>query len=291
MTSSVVEPSVKQCTSWRVLTMEDGAHALSKPVTAENMQAATEKLPEGAYTSLRTYGKSSFLLLDDHFARLEETAGLMGKPVKLNREELRRILGAVARHEPSPQTLMRITVGCTEDHAGETWISAQELKTPSEKDYAEGVFVVTRTMHRDNPHAKNNAFIERSKNERKLIQGRVNEVLMINDDGKVLEGLSSNFFGVKDGTVYTANEGVLPGLTRSLILQAVEQLHIPLSFKAVKSDELATLDEAFISSTSRGVLPVVQIDDDEIGDGCPGSLTQSIADGYKKLVRKQLEHF
>lgn len=70
--------SMKTCTSWQVLEKEAGRLELSTPVYAESMAVATKDMPQGAYTSLRTYGKCSFLLLGNHFDRLEETAALMG---------------------------------------------------------------------------------------------------------------------------------------------------------------------------------------------------------------------
>lgn len=106
--------------------------------------------------------------------------GFVDHPVKLRRDEYKRLLVDIARNEPSPESLLRITIGCT-DRIGETWISAQPLKTPSKDDYRDGVYILTRKMHRDNPKAKDNGFIERSTSERQLIAGRVNEVVMISE--------------------------------------------------------------------------------------------------------------
>uniref|UniRef100_A0A7S2ZX90 Uncharacterized protein n=2 Tax=Rhodosorus marinus TaxID=101924 RepID=A0A7S2ZX90_9RHOD len=284
MSSSTI---TRSCSSWKV-SRASGRWLAGDPVLTESMQEATKMLPEGAYTSLRTYGKSSFLELDGHFDRLEETTELLGHHVALQRSELRRLLGDLARAVPSAQTIFRITIG-VHDRPGEIWLSAAPLAPPSKQDYEDGVFLVSRTIHRDNPKAKNNAFITESEEERKVIGGRVNEVLMISDDGDALEGLSSNFFGVKNGTVFTAEEGVLPGITRSLILESISELGIPLVRQPVKAEDLRLLDEAFVSSTSRGVLPVVKIDDDTISH-VPGELTTTIARNFNGRVAMRLEH-
>lgn len=110
------------------------------------------------------------------------------------------------------------------------------------------------------------------------------------DKDEALEGLSSNFFGIKNGKIYTAEEGVLPGLTRSLILEAAQKIDIPTILEGPLFGDLYNLDEAFISSTSRGVLPVVRIDDKDIGIGKPGSLTLKVAAAYNALVEDLLEH-
>uniref|UniRef100_A0A7S3EGY6 Uncharacterized protein n=1 Tax=Rhodosorus marinus TaxID=101924 RepID=A0A7S3EGY6_9RHOD len=74
MSSSTI---TRSCSSWKV-SRASGRWLAGDPVLTESMQEATKMLPEGAYTSLRTYGKSSFLELDGHFDRLEETTELLG---------------------------------------------------------------------------------------------------------------------------------------------------------------------------------------------------------------------
>ncbi|MDQ4075998.1 MAG: aminotransferase class IV [Chloroflexota bacterium] len=253
--------------------------------------AKSDFLPQGAYTSLRTYGGTGLILLDKHFDRLEESARLLGHPIQLDRAGVRHLLCTLLREtcwEEREESRVRLTMDCS-DQIGDLWISLEPLSLPTVQDVTEGVAVLTRPMHRENPLAKDNAFIARSQEAHALIGGRINEVLMVGPTGRVLEGLSSNFFGVQEGLLYTADEGVLPGLTRSLVLEEVERAGIPLRLEAILLGEVETLDEAFISSSSRGVLPVVEIDGQPIGIGKPGPVTQLLRERYEARLQEELE--
>ena len=105
----------------------------------------------------------------------------------------------------------------------------------------------------------------------------------------MLEGLSSNFFAVKGDTFYTAEEGVLSGTTRDFILNLAEELNIPVVFQPVKVSEIAELDEAFISSTSRSILPVRTIDGIAMKKEVPGPITKRLMEKFDEELASQIE--
>ena len=110
------------------------------------------------------------------------------------------------------------------------------------------------------------------------------EYLLLDSAGRILEGTGTNFWGVRDGVVYTAGEGVLEGITREILLQIISELGIPLRLEAVSAAESATLDEAALSGSSRAFLPVIEIAGQTIGDGRPGPLTGRILAAYNAFV-------
>jgi branched-subunit amino acid aminotransferase/4-amino-4-deoxychorismate lyase len=112
---------------------------------------------------------------------------------------------------------------------------------------------------------------------------------MIGEDGCLLEGLSSNFFAIKDGAIYTAEAGVLSGITRSMVLNAISEKHLPLCLQGICVSDIGKLNEAFLTSASRGILPIVAIDNQPVGDGHPGPITRLLMDGYEELVNQNLE--
>ncbi|MGH2545055.1 MAG: aminotransferase class IV, partial [Ardenticatenaceae bacterium] len=204
---------------------------------------------------------------------------------------LRRVLCERLQSLPwigSQESRIRLTVDCSR-HVGELWITVEPLATPPPEAYQAGVAVLTREMHRDNPLAKNNTFLENTRDLRALIAGRINEVLMVERDGRILEGLSSNFFGVREGSLYTDREGVLPGLTRSLVLDEARRAGIPVRLEAPSLRAMDTLEEAFLSSSGRAVLPVVEIDGQPIGAGRPGPITRLLQERYARRVEEELE--
>ncbi len=113
---------------------------------------------------------------------------------------------------------------------------------------------------------------------------------MIGEDGNLLEGLSSNFYGVIDGTVYTANEGVLSGTTRDFILRIASEAGIPVVLEPIPAARIPDLDESFISSTSRSVLPIRSIDGTVMRDPAPGPVTKQLMARFNAEVKSGLEY-
>jgi D-alanine transaminase len=116
------------------------------------------------------------------------------------------------------------------------------------------------------------------------------EALMIDAEGYVTECGSTSFFIVRDDEILTRplNSDILPGVTRRAIvaLCAAKELH--LSETRFTLDEAMRADEAFISAASSYILPVVNIDDSDIGDGKPGKLTLKLRQIYLDYVRASL---
>jgi branched-subunit amino acid aminotransferase/4-amino-4-deoxychorismate lyase len=109
---------------------------------------------------------------------------------------------------------------------------------------------------------------------------------MIGEDGVVLEGLSSNFFAVAKNTLHTEEARVLIGVTRSLVLEVAQPV-LPISTQAITLAELPTASECFITSVSREILPVVQIDDVTIGNAKPGPITQTLMKQFAEMVKRE----
>jgi branched-subunit amino acid aminotransferase/4-amino-4-deoxychorismate lyase len=147
---------------------------------------------------------------------------------------------------------------------------------------------VTLDVRRGNPHAKDTRFIATAQGAYDRLPAGTEEGLIRGDDGAILEGLSSNFFAVVDGVLRTEEERALAGVTRSIVLDVAER-RMPVVRRAVCADELTRVAEAFVTSVSREVLPVVRIDGRPIGDGRPGPITKAIGWAFADLVRREAE--
>ena len=256
--------------------------------------AETEKsTPIGAYTSFRTYDSLGVLRLSKHFDRLEETARLAGYEIKLDRDDLKPTLTALIAgtpnsSEPTPERRIRVTIDL-ERHIGRIYIAMEPLKTPAPEKYTEGIVCRTAEAHRDNPKAKLSNFLARAQDIRSQEEEAFDEILMYTPEGDLLEGLSSNFFGIIGDTIYTAEEGVLSGTTRDFILALAAELDIPVRFVPVKKENIAKLDEAFISSTSRGILPIRSIDDATMRKEVPGPVTKRLMEKFAAELANGIE--
>lgn len=110
------------------------------------------------------------------------------------------------------------------------------------------------------------------------------ETLLIRD-GYVIEGAASNIFIIKDGVIQTPPKGplLLPGITRDLILEIATNNKIPTEEVDIPVEALHTADEIWMSSSTKEVLPVTQLDSRPVGDGKPGQ-------AWKKMVRLYAEY-
>lgn len=240
-------------------------------------------LPQGAYTAFRTHGGTRMLCLADHVRRLEESTRLQGRTEPLAVERVRRAIAESIARTGHPESRLRLTWA-----PPRLFVSIEPFAPLPESLYREGVWCVTVPLRRDNPRAKDTRFIEEAGHAYDRLPPGAHEGLMVAGDGTVLEGLSSNFFAIRDGALHTEDDRVLAGLTRSLVLEIAADL-LPRAPRALRQDELAAAGECFITSASRGVLPVVRIDETVISTGRPGPLTREIGARYERLVEARAE--
>ncbi len=99
-------------------------------------------------------------------------------------------------------------------------------------------------------------------------------------DGNLAEGPGYNIFVVKKGAVATPDANCLEGISRQSALELCQMIKIPVEIRKVHPDELRKADEAFVTSTAGGIMPVVAIDSKPLGNGAPGILTTKLMDTY-----------
>ena len=261
------------------------------PLNFENNESIDEivsSFPDGVYTTLRTYNHNHIFHLEDHFLRLEESMEISNFEGDVNTNIIQSALSKIIENSKFNELRIRLHIPFSDTTT--CIILVEELIPYSDSFYQSGVKVKTNTILRVNPRAKLTSFIQKASNEKKFIKNTgLEESIITNDNQELLEGLSSNFFAVKNKTIWTARTGILNGITRKLVLEEAEKDGIAIIYKPVKLQELKELDEAFITSTSRGVMPVVKIDDIIIGNGKPGDLTIRLANLFKKRINSEIE--
>lgn len=258
-------------------------------VGTKTIQETTAFTPKGAYTTFRTYNRTGVLRLSKHLDRLEETARLAGYDICLDREKLLCFLAERITESAPGEKRIRITVDL-EKSVGTIYIAMEPLSTPAPELYRSGIVCRTTETHRENPKAKLSSFLERAAEIRSQENKNVDEVIMYDSSGNLLEGLSSNFFGIRGDVIYTAEEGVLSGTTRDFILKLADELEIPVIFQPVNRKDIHLLDEAFISSTSRSILPIREIDGIYMNQSVPGPVTRSLMEQFSKKIESGIEY-
>lgn len=109
------------------------------------------------------------------------------------------------------------------------------------------------------------------------------------EDGYVTEGTSNNAYIVKDGAIVTRQLGneILHGITRATVLRFAREAQMRVEERPFTLDEAKAADEAFITSASTFVMPVVEVDGAAIGDGVPGPIALRLREIYLEEMRKQ----
>lgn len=263
-----------------------GADLVRLNIEANTLDEATLQLDHGVYTVFRLYPGQRVFRLGAHLARLRRSADLLGQPFPLEdgwlRDALRRAVDASGIAIPR----LRLTVPFTAPDSA--LIMLQPFMPPPDVYYREGVKVTLVDLQRDLPRAKNSQFIQQRQAVLAAKTPDAYELIMVNGDGVLREGTSSNFYTVLDGRLHTAEARVLEGIARGLIFEVAPDV-IPLSTEPVHRDALPRIQEAMISSSSRGILPVVQIDQAVIGDGKPGPVYLELSRRYNARIEQELE--
>lgn len=266
-----------------VLTLEMTRSGATPVAEDASLADASARLPRGAYSTLRTHGGRGVVRFEAHLRRLEESAARQGPRARIDPAAARRLVATALEAGGHPESRLRLTFA-----PPRLFVSVEAFAPLPPSRYEEGVACVTLPLHRSQPRFKDTDFIPTARRAYGELPPGVEEGLLLAADGSILEGLSSNFFGVLGGDLRTEEERVLPGITRALALE-VAAARLALVPRAVRPDERPRLDEAFITSTSRGVLPVVRIDDRAVGDGQPGPHTRAIRQDFEALVRREAE--
>lgn len=243
---------------------------------SSSLDAITRQLPDGYYSTFRTYDACTRVIgLKAHLRRLP------GADASSLRRHLRLLL------EPNQADEARVRI--METKQGRFYISIEPLKRLPPEVYERGVRVETTEIQRASPRVKSTAFIGASDEERKKI-ARIGifEALLVKN-GRILEGMTSNFFYVRDGVLCTAQRGILLGVTRTTVIRAARGRGVEVRYKPLKLDQLSAVDEAFITSSSRGIVPVVQIDEVAVGEGRVGELTRQLSAAYEAYVVQKAE--
>ena len=292
--------------------------------------------PSGAYTTARTSANAKRIF--EWEAHVERTANSLASMMEKESKEssnhsklssklsdplvLRKRLDAAVEEavqlhlqnngaSPSQQQELKITVlvgwegGAQEtsnDAAGDSgWVACHVTGLPQIP--SKPVRVEIRGSPRDNALAKDSAWVSDRAPLEALMQsascgGPVNELLLANEQGQLLEGSQTNFYAVIDGAVWTAGEGILEGTVRGLLLDVCQKEGIPVILEPPNLDTLESWEGALISSTSRLALPIDQLyvpseglpsDKNDLKKEFDNESSLSIAAKLQRLVSLEVE--
>lgn len=267
-----------------------GTIPLPIPPQATSAHELFDQLPVGVYTHFRTFEHNKFLGLADHLNRLEQSVALAGIAYQLDRPGLCQALDQLCTAYPLPNARVRVDVLAAPYPASHSQllVALYPFVPVPEWAYQAGVKVaVAPQLQRTNPLAKTADFVIARRQQAPSRPG-IYEYLLLDNHGGILECSSSNFYAIREGQVWTAGQGVLEGITRKIVLQLIGEQDLGLRLEAPPLAEMAHFGEAFLSSSSRGIVPIIQIEEQVIGSGRPGPLTRRLMTIYENYVTQAI---
>lgn len=236
----------------------------------------------------RTYNGHLFRF-GDHLARLRQSADALYLPISVSDAELTGIACRVIQESSLERPAVRIFVtgGDCNDALFENSniiVTGEERAAVDPVLYETGVSLLTHEFQRELPAVKSINYLNAVRLEPLKREHNVFDVLYFSAAG-VTECPRNNFFVVRDGVLITPAENVLPGITRSVVLQLATG-SMPVEERMLHREELPDVDEAFITSTSKRIVPVSQIDRQPVGTGRPGPVTQSLMRLFDEYVHE-----
>jgi len=234
-------------------------------------------------------------LLDEegHLDRLDRSLGALSIAAPMSRAALRHVLRETIRRNGVGDGIvyLQITRGVAKrDHPFPKYaepclvITARRNKGPSAAAMEEGVGVISQPDIRwERCDIKSISLLPNVLAKQAAREAGAYEAWLVEQDGTVSEGSSTNAWIVtKDGTLVThpADNAVLNGITRLGVLQAAKKAGIKVAERRFTLAEATAAKEAFLTSTTSLVLPVVRIDGQPIGNGHPGEVTRTVRQAY-----------
>src|SRR5437667_428238 len=260
---------------------------------------------EGVYETLRTYNGQPFLF-DRHMKRLRTSAGMLALGVPLSDAAIdarfRETMKAAGLGDsPDREAYIRILVT---RGIGELTYDPAACPTPSvvvivkpnvdppTEVFERGVKVALVPVVRNhpgsvNPLIKSNNLLNNALAMQEAFRRGGYEGVMRNYRGELAECTQSNLFIVKDGAALTPpiDAGLLPGITRAFLFEVGAEAGIPVREAVLRDADLFGADESFLTSTTREVVPIVQVDDRKNGAGIPGPGTRALLEGYRRKAQ------
>lgn len=261
---------------------------------------------EGVYETLRTYNGQAFLF-DRHMRRLRNSAGMLALPVPLSDAEIglrfrdtvsTAGLGSGDRGEAYIRILVTRGIGelsydpavCPEPSI--VIIVKPHIDPPPEA-FERGVKAALVPIVRNhpgsvNPLIKSNNLLNSALAMQEAVRRGAFEGIMRNYRGELAECSTANLFIVKGGAALTPplDAGLLPGITREFLFEIGVDAGVAVREQVLRDADLFGADESFLSSTTREIIPIVQVDDRSIGSGRPGPVTRALLGEFRRRAQE-----
>jgi branched-chain amino acid aminotransferase len=254
---------------------------------------------DAVFEVLRTYRGAPFAL-DEHLARLRRSAERVFIELPVTDAELEEEVHAALAAAAGDECYLRVMVTRGHGPLGlDPALATHPLRVilvepvapPSRDAYVHGIAAITVSTRRaaDDTNASGAKIANYLTSLLAMREARsrgAQEALVVDRNGHVVEGASSNVFVVEGGRVATPPEsaGILAGITRAHLIAAARNAGVPVEERALLRESVLAADEVFVSSSIREVLSVVRVDDHPVGTGAPGPVARELHRRFRESV-------
>ncbi len=236
----------------------------------------------GVFDFLITYNKRPFRLMQ-HVERLQNSASHIGLEIKMSSGEICTITEeTVQRNIHHNESNIRLVYtggiaadGVTPEGNGHLMVMVTPKHELPDWWYTNGVKIITVDMERFIPGAKSTNYLSAVYALGLARQQNAVESIYVDRENRLLEGTTTNIFLIQGNKMITSEKDILPGVTRSVMLELAES-QFEVEIRDIDKDELSNAEEVFITASNKEVVPVVTIDNLTIGDGKPGPKTRQM---------------
>ena len=238
----------------------------------------------GIFDIMRTHQGKPFLM-DRYLDRFFKSARLVDLEVPYQREFIREVIRNLLEKNQIYEAGIRmvLTGGYTENgytpSTPNFFILIEKINFPPAENYEQGIKLYLYHHQRELSQIQSINYISPISIRGKIKAANAYDVLYYFND-QVLEVSRSNFFIVRDGKIITPDSNILLGITRASVIEMAKK-HYKVEERVITAAELWQADEAFMTGTTKKVLPVNQVGEKIIGNGSPGPITRHLMELYK----------
>ncbi|MFD2130704.1 branched-chain-amino-acid transaminase [Pseudogracilibacillus auburnensis] len=252
---------------------------------------------DGVFEGIRVY-EGNVYKLKEHINRLYESAHSIMLNIPHSKEELQQIIVETVCKNELNSAYIRVVVSRGTGDLGldprncpepTVIVIAEALSIYSDNLYKKGLklaSVVNRRSSPDvlNPQIKSLNYLNNILVKLASVQADADEALILNNQGYVTEGSADNIFIVKNGKIKTPPVylGALEGITRNALIDIAKEQGFSVEETPFTLHDVYIADEVFLTGTAAEVIPVVTVDNRQIGDGHPGEITRRLLHEFRK---------
>ncbi|MBU2082129.1 aminotransferase class IV [Patescibacteria group bacterium] len=246
----------------------------------------------GVFDVMCTENEKPFLL-DLHWKRLQNSARELNLKIPIAKNEYKNILQKIIKlNRFSKSTIRTILTGGPSDNGfnhirgNETFLILVEkfMALPKEV-YSKGAKAITLKYNRQFPLVKTTNYITAIKHQKIKEKNKAIEIIYF-QNGNFLEASTSNLFIVKNNQIITPKKNILSGITRNLVIKLAKQKRINVEEQEIPEKNFFTASEIFLTATNKGIVPIIKVDDREIGDGRVGKITKTLINAFNDFSNK-----